>query len=70
MVSTTDPITFAGQVRSLRADLLDDYPGVDPSAVDSALERAAATYASARVPDFRVVLIEKSARSELRDMKG
>lgn len=70
MVSTTDPVTFAGQVRSLRADLMDDYPDIDPSAVDSALERATATYSTARVPDFRVVLIEKSARSELREMQG
>lgn len=68
MASTTYPVMFASQLRSLRADLIDDYPDVDPSAVDSALERATARFSSARVPDFRLVLVEKFVRSELREM--
>lgn len=69
MPASTDSMAFASQVRALLPDLTAAFPEVDPAAVAAAVGRAAAQFATARVPDFRVVLVEKRARSELREVQ-
>ena len=61
-----DPMVDA-QLRDVRDSLLRDglAAGVDPAAIDSAIDRAAAIYAHRPVRAFVGVLVERSVREQL-----
>jgi hypothetical protein len=61
-----DP-TLAAQIRDVRNALLRDgeAAGVDPAAIDAAVDRALAVYADRPVRAFAGVLVERSVREQL-----
>lgn len=57
---------FERQLAALRKRLLADFPDVAESTIDEICTREGARMAAARIQQYRLLLVEKHARAELR----
>jgi hypothetical protein len=60
---------FTQQLDALRSRLIADYPHIDAVTIEAAVLRGRAKVSDARIPDYRIVLVEKQANTELRRVK-